>query len=266
MSTFTPTKQTYRKVIVSGNVIEIYEFEKDPLGGYFDRVDDYDPFDLENTKIELKDRTNERRGQTLRDGRNMTRRLALMNFSENDKFITLTFDPKKLKNKKVLTDLNFIDDEFKKFIKRFNYRFGTKLKYIAVRETHKSGRFHIHMICDWKQEFECHEQLREFERLLGNEVWKHGFVDIKEINHVDNVGAYIIKYMTKDLSIELFKGKKLYLCSKGLDRPVIYRGIEADTLIDAYQLEQKKEVFTNSYESEYLGVITYKEFNLKRLS
>lgn len=261
--------RTYKKVIVTNHVIEIYEYQKEPLGRQdFDSNDDYDALDITDTKIDLKDeidRVEERRNQTVRDARNITRRLALKNFSSGDKFITLTFDPKKLKDKKDLFFLDFVDKEFKKFIQRFNYRFKTKLKYIAVRETHKSGAFHIHMICDWDKLLIYEDEIREWERILGQEVWKHGFVDIKAIDHVDNVGAYIIKYMTKDLPVDLYSNKKLYLCSKGLERPFVYRGYEAEKIIEAYNLEQKKEVFTNSYESEYLGNITYKEFNLKRM-
>ena len=70
--------------------------------------------------------------------------------------------------------------------------------------------------------------------------------------------------MTKNLAIELFKGKKMYLCSKGLKRPVEYKGDEAEMVISVYGLDEKKEVFTNSYESEYLGQITYKEYNMNR--
>jgi len=227
--------------------------------------DDYDALDLENTKLEPKeDRTDERRQQTLRDARNTTRRLALMNFNSGDKFITLTFDPKRVKDEKLLYSLDWVDREFKKFVQRFNYRFKVKLKYIAVREAHKSGRLHFHMLCDWKQELLFEDEIREYERLLGEQVWKHGFVDIKMLDHVDNVGAYIIKYMTKSVSIEFFKGKKVYLCSKGLNRPFEYKDYQADLILKQYKIDTKKEVFTNSYESEYLGKIVYKEYNLKR--
>lgn len=257
-----------KKLIVCGNVIEIYEYEKPPKApeGNFDSKDDYNPFDFENTKIEPRevDRVEERRRQSLRDSRNLTKRLALMNFNNGDKFLTLTFDPSRFDDHSKIRNLDFVDKEFKKFIQRFNYKFKTKLKYLAVRETHKSGVFHFHMICNWEKDFSCEEEIRASERFLGKEVWKHGFVDIKTINHVDNVGAYIIKYMTKDLSIELFKGKKMYLCSKGLKRPFVYKDHEADLIIQQYGLDLKKEVFTNSYESEYLGKIVYSEFNLLR--
>lgn len=256
----------FYKVISSGHILEVYKYEKEPSPPLRDGdgKDDYNALDLESTKLKIEDRVEERRQQTTRDARNLTRRLALMNFSNGDKFLTLTFDPKKVTNKKELHDLNSVDKKFKDFILRFNYRFGTKLKYIAVRERHKSGQLHLHMICNWKKEFQSEEEVKYWERYLGVEVWKHGFVDIKAIDHVDNVGAYLIKYMTKNLSIELFKGKKVYLCSKGLKRPEIYKGFQAEAIIKFYELGQKKEVFTNSYESEYLGQITYKEYNLNR--
>ena len=260
MDKLNSERKTYKKVIVTNHVIEVYEFEKMPGGN--DNIannDDYDPFDLENTQLEPKeDRTLERRQQTVRDARNTTRRLALMNFTSGDKFITLTF-------KDNVRDIEYADKEFKNFIKRFKYKFKLdSLRYIAVREFQKRGAIHYHMICDWKQNLIFEDEIREFERLLGEKIWKHGFVDIKQLDHVDNVGAYIIKYMTKGVAVEFFKGKKIYLCSKGLDRPLVYRDYEAEQVIQAYELGIKKEVFTNSYESEYLGKIVYKEYNLKR--
>lgn len=252
----------YRKVIVSGNVMEVYSYEKPPINNldFESKNDDYDALDISNTKLEFdpEDRTEKRRKQTITDARNLTRRLTLMNFGNNDKFITLTY-------KENMRDLNKSDDYFKNFIKRFKYKFKLKdFKYIAVRETQKRGAIHYHMICNWNVELVNEEEIRYYERLLGEKVWGHGFVDIKPITHVDNVGAYIIKYMTKNLAIELFKGKKMYLCSKGLKRPVEYKGDEAEMVISVYGLDEKKEVFTNSYESEYLGQITYKEYNMNR--
>jgi hypothetical protein len=260
-------QKTYKKVIVTNHVIEIYEYEKMPGNvDFLEKDDGYDALDLENTKLEPKEeRKDERRSQTLRDARNTARRLALKNFEIGNKFITLTFDPKKVKDESLLYSIDFVDKEFKKFIQRFNYKFDVKLKYLAVREQHKSGRLHFHVLCDWNKNLIFEDEIREWERYLGEKVWKHGFVDIKQLDHVDNVGAYIIKYMTKNVSVEFFKGKKIYLCSKGLERPFVYKDIEAEEIIKAYELDTKKEVFTNSYESEYNGKISYREYNLKRL-
>lgn len=258
----------FRKIIVSGNILEVYTYTKEPMGRDHSKIKDdaFNALDLESTKLELsaEDRTLERRKQSTREARNLTRRLALMNFGNKDKFITLTY-------KENMQDLDQADKEFKDFIKRFKYQMNIeKLNYIAVREYQKRGAIHYHLICDWEQEMATEDEIRHYERVLGTGkwgkgIWRGGFVDIKPIDHVDNIGAYIIKYMTKNLAIELYKGKKLYLCSKGLKRPLEYKGIEADALYAAYNLGQKKEVFTNSYESEYLGTINYHEYNLLRM-
>lgn len=244
--------------------MEVYEYQRAPKNNFNcePSADDFDAFDLSGRRITEDDfeacRKDERRLQTTRDARNLTRRLALMNFTGSDKFITLTYAEN-------MRDLDRADDDFKKFIKRLKYRYKIKgLKYLAVRERQKRGAIHFHILCDWDIELLGESHTRELERFIGEKVWGFGFVDIKAIGHVDNVGAYLIKYMTKNLSLELYKNKKLYLCSKGLKRPMEYKESEAEAIIKFYELENKKEVFTNSYESEYLGTITYKEFNLSR--
>ena len=261
---------TYRKVIACGNVIEIYEFEKEPGVKEINEHDDgYDALDFDKTDLtktgkewieeEAKAlRSKNRRKHTVREARNLTRRLALMNFGAGDSFITLTYAEN-------MRDLEKADDDFKKFVKRFKYQFSLDdFKYIAVREFQKRGAIHFHVLCNWNRRFESEEEIKECERYFGEKLWGHGFVDIKPIDHVDNVGAYLIKYMTKNIAIELFKGKKMYLCSKGLERPITFRGEEAERIMELYELKNKKEVFTNNYESEYFGTITYKEYNLKR--
>lgn len=262
---------SYFKVIRSGDVVEVYEYEKPPVLSE-SKYNEYEKIflglkgesSIYEDWLELrKDRVLERRTQTVRDARNKARRLALMNFGPGDKFLTLTFDPKRLEEEQ-MRSIDFVDKEFKKFIQRLNYRLDTKIKYIAVRELHKSGRFHLHMLCSLPIDFTSEDEIRYWEVIFGQEIWKHGFVDIKPIDHVDNVGAYLIKYMTKNVSVELFQGRKLYLPSKGLVRPKEYKGLEAVNIIRELGLENKSEVFQSSYESEYLGKIVYREYNLNR--
>lgn len=262
---------TALKVIVSGGVIEVYQYEKDPMTeiqkGKEEKYNQYEKMVLgtqneEKSWIYAKDdRVGERRNQTVREARNLTRRLALMNFGSGDTFITLTYP-----NERHLTenDIEIADNDFKKFMQRFNYRYG-KVKYLAVREFTKRGRIHFHLLTDWKPTVKNETDLKLLEVEFATKVWKHGFVDIKVMAAVDNVGAYLIKYMTKEVSCEAFKGHKAYLCSKGLQRPMEYRGDEANAIVQAYELKNKKEVFTNSYISDYLGEIVYKEYNLSRL-
>lgn len=261
----------FYKVIASGGIIEVYEYEKDTIKEINKVIDnekynEYEKMVLENDESdwihEKADRTDERRKQTMREARNLTRRLALMNFNTASAFVTLTYPD----TRHLTTDhIDIADDDFKKFMKRLRYRYKRDFKYLAVREFTKRGRIHFHMLIDFNAGAHTGEDLKSLERIWGEEIWKHGFVDIKALNEVDNVGAYLIKYMTKNISKEAFKGHKAYLCSKGLDRPLEYRGEQAEAILKAYGLKDKKEVFTNSYISEYLGTVQYKEYNLTRL-
>lgn len=260
----------FYKVIASGHIMEVYQYEKEPSEirkGKEEKYNEYEKvilgLDEENWVYEKADRADERRKQTMRDARNTARRIALMNFSQGSAFITLTYpDTRHL----TADDIAIADDDFKKFMKRLRYRYNRKFKYIAVREFTKKGRIHFHALIDFDVSELSEDGIKAMERYWGIDIWKHGFVDIKSINgKIDNIGAYLIKYMTKGVAEEAFKGRKLYLTSKGLDRPVSLTGNAAELVIMEYGLLDKEEVFTNSYESEYLGQIAYREYNLKRL-
>jgi len=249
---------SYFKVICSGSVVEVYEYEKTPVVDEFELKEEHEVSEVAQKIIDSLDidRKDDRRKQTMRDARNMARRLALMNFRQGDLFITLTFAEN-------VQDIDYADGEFKNFVKRWRYKTKQKIRYLAVREFQKRGAIHYHLICDWKKQFRDEEHLREVECWLSS-IWKHGFCDIKVMDGVDNVGAYLIKYMTKNISLEAFRGRKIYLCSKGLDRPIEYKGLEAMRIIETLELQNKTEVYTNSYKSDYLGKISYSEFNLLR--
>lgn len=237
--------RTSCKVIISGNVIEVYQYEK--LITYNGTYKD-----IEKKEIEKGDREEEKNIYSGKRARENIRRLALANFSntQNAKFLTLTFayDCK---------NIDFTNKEFNKFIKRLRYRFGD-FKYIAViefQDKNREGVIHYHILNNL--------QYVPYDDLL--EIWGHGWIWVNRINHVDNIGAYLVKYMGKK---ELggrdrrLKGKKAYFTSRNLKKPVILHGQKAFEILKT--LENKKVVFTNSYESEYLGRIIYKEFNLKR--
>lgn len=294
----------YQKVVVTGSIIEIYDIEREPYNPYLDQErekekDDYlehfkdtrllsDNLSLvEEAKKEMQDkefdrreseywqkldRKEERRKQTLRDAKNKARRIALSNFNKNSLFVTLTYE----KNQKNVKEA---DEDFRQFIETLNEDFQKNHKYLAVREFQDRGAVHYHMLIDlnitWDRD--DHERREYFERLVHDVYWSHGWVDLKRLDYreegrkrkkyneegsVDNVGAYIVKYM--DIDDVRLQDYKSYLTSKGLERPKTYTGEEAAAVIKAYNLNQKKEVFTNQYDNEYLGKIVYREYNLNR--
>lgn len=246
------------------------------------------------------DRKTERKAQTLRDARNKVKRYAVANFNEGDIFLTLTY-------KENMQDVKMADKHFKDFMKRLKYHFKIKnVPYLATREFQQRGAIHFHCLvkidfglpdlpAGWGMQMKNGSRklnpvaqeydnlyIKPLEKLIGEDIWKHGFVDIKIMNHVDNVGAYLIKYMTKFVEDERLNGSKSYLNSKGLKQPEELKGDAAEkylienNLMELIEKEwdkpycekngQKKEIFTNSYENEYLGKINYIDLNKKRLN
>lgn len=173
----------YYKVISNGHVLEVYEMERAPFDIHsVHKMADYEPLmtmgqipmkaEYERYRNDRKyeqefrgDRKDERRAQTLRDARNMCRRLAVANFKENDCFMTLTV----AENSR---DVKKYDDEFKKFIKRFNYKYGKKHKYIAVRQFQARGAIHYHLLIDWHTDRTDYFALND----EVGEIWGHGWV------------------------------------------------------------------------------------------
>ncbi len=107
-------------------------------------------------------------------------------------FLTLTF-------RENLTDIKKANNHFKKFILRLNYKTGHKIKYITVIEFQKRGAVHYHTIF-FNLPFRTDLQT----------IWGQGYIKIKALEKVDNVGAYICKYLQKEHYDDRLQGKKKY--------------------------------------------------------
>ena len=249
------------KVIRSGHIVEIYEYQNTKAKLVLaEREENYTgEFEEEKEKGEKieeeeKDRKDEYKARTNVRARNNLRRLINMNFNNKSLFVTLTF-------KENIQDIPHANKEFKKFIQRMRYK-QPNFAYVAVIEFQKRGAIHYHMVCNLDTHWKDHDELQARERELA-EIWTNGFCDIQEIKHLDNVGAYLIKYMTKDNVDSRLEGKKRYFSSKNLDRPIELTGEEAKKLIEEYF--NKIPVFTNEYSSEWTGKVMYREYNPLRM-
>ncbi|MBE2978954.1 Rep protein [Bacillus megaterium] len=211
---------------------------------------------VQDTKLESRAKSNIR-------ARNNIRRLALSNFSgKESKFITFTFHEN-------VQDLEEANTYFTKFIRSLkNYtkkkNDNEKLTYLAVIEFQERGAVHYHMICNGLPKYPNYKEIIDLWRKANKD--KGGSVKVEDIRHVDNVGAYIVKYMTKADADERLVGKKMYQCSKGLDKPLEIAGEKAEELVRELGLEGKKIVYQNEYQDKHtLGKVTYQEYNLNRL-
>ena len=92
-------------------------------------------------------------------------------------------------------------------------------------------------------------------------------VFIKRIYNVDNLGAYLLKYMGKGVSDSRLFGNKAYLCSKGLKRARVENLSEDEYMefLKKYNVENLKPSYiVKPYDSENYGLIKEVEYNLKR--
>ena len=237
------------KVIVSGGVIEVYEYERPVYKGFKSKGGRNQEADEEGKEKNRKD--------SLRRARQEVRRIVNANVGAygeqlTAKFITLTFGDN-------VTDLDKAHYEFKKFIQRLNYLvFGTKsgkLKYTVVVEFQERGAIHYHVIIYNIP----YTRVEVIERIWGN-----GWVWIKKIEDVDNVGAYICKYLTKEGDDERLRGRKCYFNSRGLFKPLVIEE-EKKTETIKQSLPDEFMIVSKQYENEHLGKISYRQYNLKRV-
>lgn len=240
--------KSYRiKTISLGDIYEFYEYEVPVKAGY---QKSYKAYKRENTSEETKDKNRKKVATRIR---NNVRRLSNANFNCHSRFFTATFGDN-------IVDMNYANKEFKKFIQRIKSRYGD-FKYLVVLQFQKRGAIHYHMLAD----FEYIEQ-SELERLWGNGfVWINDLLHANKDSPVDNVGAYIIGYMNKNVLDKRLMGKKAYFTSRNLDRPrIYYENIGITECMNKYGIDDSNLVYRNKYKSEMNGMVNYFEFNKKR--
>ena len=197
------------------------------------------------------------------------RRLTCANFNKKSTFVTLTFDDQKVKHDiHNVKECNYV---FKNFIKRLKYYLETEtvfkedLKYLAVIEFQdKNDRRAVHYHVVFNIPYILQQDLER--------IWRMGFVKIEKINHVDNVGAYLVKYMTKDSADERLMGFPAYLRSKNLIEPfeliLTDGGVDQKVASEYYKINsiisQTKTIYEAEYNTEFMGKCVYRQYNLDR--
>ena len=239
------------KVVISGDIIEFYKYDKGIYVGY---VNNMGRAGSGFTSDKQKDKNRE---VSLMRARRNLRRIVNANFGQwgddvTSKFVTLTFRDN-------VTDLDMANYEFKKFIQRLNYEvFGKKcncLKYTVVPEFQERGAVHYHVIF---------YNLPYTKADIVEKVWGNGFIKINKIDDVDNVGAYICKYLTKDNDDERLKGRKCYFNSRGLKKPIEKCFDDAGMEEVKKSLPEEAITYKSEFENEYVGKVEYTQYNLRR--
>lgn len=185
----------------------------------------------------------------------------------NELWITLTFDKNKVYEPSDLYDI------FRKFFMRVRYYIerldcSQTIDYVYVPEPHIKGDWHIH--CLFKSNKALFISNSDLSKLWGN-----GFVMVKRLRDVDNIGAYVSAYLTdfKDDDGNISKGSRLYLYPSHHQLYRYSRGIKKPEVQWVRYFEIKKElglaklVYSSRVDvdiADFHNTLVYKQYNLNR--
>lgn len=226
------------KVVKSGSVLEVYEYKNPVKYGYSGGKGGRKKADTVKSE-----ESEENREKVLSRARKDLRRIVNSNIEKNSKFLTLTFAEN-------ITDIKSANYEFNKFIKRLNYKLEYKVAYSAVVEFQKRGAVHYHVI--------LYNTPQKLDMSVLTAMWGNGYIKLNKIDNVDNVGAYVCKYMTKCEDEKKLRGKKLYFNSRGLKKP---EEIKEPALVKAIcsSLDGQAPKYSSNFVNEY-NSIDYKQY------
>lgn len=207
--------------------------------------------------------------------------------NSNELHVTLTYAEN-------MTDTKRLYNDFKVFmiLLRRKYKGISTIDVINVVEPQERGAWHCHVLLrfnDIDSIFIKNEEMRE--------LWKHGYVTVRSLNEVDNIGAYLSAYLT-DVELtettcsilksgdsvmtkmvdgkekKFIKGGRLHMYPPGMNLYRCSRGIKKPTKEFMLQEDIKKVVknaaphysqtIIISDDDKVLNTIVYNQYNLKR--
>ncbi len=246
--------QYCQKLVSYGKFIEIYTYEKPQKKDYkkiltIEQIKNLlgigtsEHLQLDCFKEIAK--TKERARFSLQRTRTKIRRAVNAN-SDLNKFLTLTFADN-------VQDVKFANREFSRFIMRLNYQYPNT-KHLAVIEFQKRGAVHYHMLTN----------LGYVKTSAIANIWKNGFVKINKIKNVDNVGAYVCKYLGKEMFYGKMKNKKKFFTSRNLEKPIeIFNEKDILKIASFYNLSSLQPVYNSRFDSIYTGMVNYVQYAIK---
>lgn len=182
------------------HIVEVQHMEKRNSRNHIKKLDKDTYLDLETGEVKEFNHSENRQQNynSLRQTFKKLRYLINNNFvgSPNELHITLTYEEN-------MTDTERLYKDFKRFMTRLkrSYKKNTTIDYISVIEPQERGAWHSHLLLrfnDLKKVFIKNEELAD--------MWEQGFVTIKSLKDVDNIGAYLSAYLA---DIELTEGNIL---------------------------------------------------------
>lgn len=278
-------------VTMMNHIVEVQYMEKMNRNCYIKKLDKDHYIDLRTGEKKEFEHLNTRKDSynSLRQTFKKLRYLINNNFvgNGNELHIILTYAENMTDSKRLYTDFN-------KFIKKLKRRFNGKstIDYISVVEPQERGAWHIHLLIRFNDLDKVY-----IENSKVADLWGQGFVMIKSLRNVDNIGAYLSAYLS-DIELneknifrvlecnneiverevdgqkkKFIKGGRLHMYPPGMN---IFRkssGIkyperkmmkykEAKKMVGGRDPHYQKSIFIEN--EEFQNIITYEQYNMLR--
>lgn len=287
------------KLTEMGNIKEIMCLEKRCIAPFgIKKLNAYEYVVLDTGEIKeynkIENRAQDK--ESLRKTFKHIRELINTNFTgeRNELCFTITY-------KENMTDPKLLYTDFKNFIKKLKYKYGS-VDYINVVEPQGRGAWHCHILLkfnDFKKAYIPNKEVAE--------MWGHGFVKVKAIKKdIDNLGAYLSAYLgdielnddnlselvgdgiikpgqainIKEVEVDGVKkkiikggrlhyyppGMNIYRCSRGIKQPTVtHLSYEkAKKIVGAATPTYSTKTVIQDDDGKIINSITYEQYNLKR--
>lgn len=279
------------RVTKTNHIVEVQHMEKMNRKNNIKKIDKDRYVVLETGEIKDFEHSENRQQNynSLRQTFKKLRYLINNNFigKGNELHITLTYEEN-------MTDPERLYSDFKRFMTRLRRAYNTTtIDYICVVEPQERGAWHCHVLMrfnDFKRIFIPSSKIEE--------LWEQGFVKIKALKDIDNIGAYLSAYLSdvelsentvskaieenREISVKVVegeekkfvKGGRLHLYPVGMNLYRKSRGIVLPEREEMYYKDIKKVVgsvkphYSKSYQIEqedFTNTISFIQYNLKRL-
>lgn len=235
-------KSSRIRVIKCGNILEVYEYATPYFYNFGKTASSNEALDSPYVDASRRD--------NIERARRKIKRLINSNvfvFGYHPIFVTYTFAEN-------VTSIRKANQAFKDHHDGLRRRIvGRSLRYLAVPELQKRGAVHYYVVYF---DLPFISGIKD----IFAEHWGHGFVQVKAIKHVRNVGAYVSKYFSKRWHERRAKNEKCYYSSLGLYQPETYHADEALDLLS--KCGTIKTEHDEQFISEKYGVIRYRQLKI----
>lgn len=172
------------------HIVEVQHMQKMNRKAHIKKLDKDRYINLDSGEIKEFDHI-ENRSQSFNSLRQTFKKLRYLinnNFTGagNELHVILTYAEN-------MTDTKRLYKDYEKFIKRLRYKYKdiSSIDYISVVEPQGRGAWHCHVLLRFNEIDKVYIENSELA-----ELWGHGFVTIRSLKDVDNIGAYLSAYLT----------------------------------------------------------------------